>query len=31
MFVSLCVFYLRLIANKDVVVHGLWDVVDGEL
>ena len=27
---SVCV-YLWFIANKDVVVHGLWDVVDDEL
>lgn len=23
--------YLRFVANEDVVVHRLWDVVDGEL
>lgn len=23
--------YLRFVANEDVIVHRLWDVVDGEL
>lgn len=29
--ISLSYLYLWLVADKDVVVHGFWDVVDIEL